>query len=146
MGASDKELEEEKSRPYVIDASALYPLLLQTDVDRLIRLLPKIRVLDLTKYEVGNAARYDRKLTSAASLMEEWEVILNSAGQEPITNLAEVQKIAKQHSITFYDAAYVQVASHLRSKLVTMDREILEKFHGQAISLDELERHLKVKS
>ena len=138
MGASDKELEEEKTdKLYVVDASTLHPLPLRTDVEHIAKMLPRLRVLDPTKYEVGNAARYDKKLQSVLSLMEEWEEILDDAGEESITSLAEVQKIAKEHSITFYDAAYVQVATHLGSKLVTMDLEILDKFKGQAINLDE---------
>lgn len=138
-----KELEEEKtSKQFVIDASALYPLLLRTDIDFLAKLLPKLCVLDLTKYEVGNAARYDKKMQSLESIMDDWGEILDNASEESITSLSEVQKIAKEHSITFYDAAYVQVAMHLGSKLVTMDREILEKFENQAIDLNEFEVNL----
>ena len=71
--------------------------------------------------------------------MEDLEKILDAAGEERITSLAEVQKIAKDNSITFYDASYFQVAEHLGSKLVTMDLEILEKFKKQSIGLDEFE-------
>ena len=54
MGASDKELEEEKTgKLYVVDASALYPLLLRTNVEHIAKMLPNLRILDLNKYEVG---------------------------------------------------------------------------------------------
>lgn len=106
------------------------------------KLIRSFRILDLTKYEVGNAARYDKKLENVALLMSLWEEIFSSTGEESITSLAEVQKIAKEHSITFYDASYIQVATHLGSKLVTLDREILGKFKRQAINLDEFEKSL----
>jgi len=141
MGSGNKEFEEEKKtdRTYVIDASALYPMLLRLDSSSFVQLLHRIRVLDLTKYEIGNAARYDRNLQSATKMMELWGELLDSIGEERITSLTEVQKIAVKHSITFYDAAYVQVAITFGTKLVTMDKEILQKFSDKSISLKDFE-------
>ena len=135
MGASSKAIKEEKHRQnYVIDASALYPMLLQTDSTSMSRLLPELTILDLTKYEIGNAARFDRKVKDAPHLMELWKEVLSSMREVQITDLQAVQKIALENKITFYDAAYIQVALELKSKLVTCDREILDKFRN--ITLD----------
>ncbi|MHB8565507.1 MAG: type II toxin-antitoxin system VapC family toxin [Nitrososphaerales archaeon] len=143
MGTKDKEIENEKSdQPYVIDASALYPLLLRMNGSAFVKLLSRFRVLDLTKYELGSAARYDRKLEDDPAFMERWKDIFDSIGEGSITSLAEVQRLATENSITFYDAAYVQVAIHLGSKLITMDREILEKFESHVIDLDSFEKEI----
>ncbi len=142
MGSSNKEFEEEQKtadHAYLIDASALYPLLLRLESSPFVKLLPRIRVIDLTKYEIGNAARYDKNLQHATKVMELWEEILDSIEEEKISNLAEVQKIATKQSITFYDAAYVYAAMSLRTKLITMDREILQKFGEHSITLHDFE-------
>ncbi len=144
MGSSNKEFEEDEKktdRPYLIDASALYPLLLRIESSTLLR---KIRVLDLTKYEIGNAARYDKNLPNAARMMELWAEIFASLEEERPVKLAEVQRLATKHSITFYDAAYVQTAINLGTKLITMDREILRKFNGQTITLNEFEKIIRI--
>ena len=150
MGAIDKKFEEEEKAdrppPYIIDASALYPLLLRLeDGTSFVKLLPRLRVLDLTKYEIGNAARFDTKIENAASVMGLWEEILRSMGEKRITSLVNVEKIAVQNSITFYDAAYLDAAMNLRSKVVTMDHEILKKFKDNTIDLDSFEPQLKGK-
>jgi predicted nucleic acid-binding protein len=138
MGSGNKEFEEDEKktdRTYVIDASALYPLLLKLKSPAYVNLLRRIRVLDLTKYEIGNAARYDKNLQSVPKMMELWGEVLESIEEVRITSLAEVQKIAVKQGITFYDAAYVHASMSLGTKLITNDREILQKFPGQSINL-----------
>ena len=139
MGASSKEVKEEKHRQsYVIDASALYPMLLQMDSASLARLLPELTIIDLTKYEIGNAARFDRKIKDAYHLTELWKEVLSSMREVQITDLAAVQKVALEHGITFYDAAYIHAALESKSKLVTADGEILQKFRNVALDPKEV--------
>lgn len=141
MGSSDKEFEKkENTNPtFIIDASALYPVLLRLKDSAIARLLNQVRVLDLTKYEIGNAARYDKTLQNATKAMELWGELLESIEEEQISSLAEVQKIAMKQSITFYDAAYVHVAMTLGMKLVTMDKEMLQKFGELSMGLNDFE-------
>ncbi len=134
MGASSKAIKEEKSEGYVIDASALYPMLMEIDSSSLAKIIPELAILDLTKYEIGNAARFDRKVKDPSHLMELWKEVLGSMKEQKIEDLRAVQKIALDHNITFYDAAYVEAALESESKLVTADGEILRKF--RSVTLD----------
>lgn len=113
---------------YILDTSALYPILLRMSNESLLKLLPKLAILDLTKYELGNVIRYDRKVKDASKLISSWQVILDSISKEEARDMKQVYEIASENNLTFYDAAYVQVAVASKRKLVTMDAEIIKKF------------------
>jgi len=55
-------------------------------------------------------------------------------------DIVEVGGLAEKTGLTFYDAAYVYVAKKLNLKLITEDREVLEKAGNQAIRLSMVEQ------
>ncbi len=119
----------------LLDASALYPLAkMIADGPRLAeRLVGQVAMLDLTLYEACNAAlvEYRRGLIGdplrvcrfTARLAELVEVVR----VEPDW-LEDIERLAMEKRLTFYDAAYVYVASLYGYRLVTEDREILRAY------------------
>jgi predicted nucleic acid-binding protein len=87
----------------------------------------ELYTLDLTAYEVGNALLRGRAAASAAQVAE----VLTSLAQVcPRLSLAEhglesAAKLADEHRLTFYDAAYAAAARDRGGILATMDRELL---------------------
>jgi len=54
-----------------------------------------------------------------------WERLLKFFSVITIDNMVEVQKIATEKGLTFYDASYLYAAEKHNLKLVTEDRELL---------------------
>lgn len=54
-----------------------------------------------------------------------WERLLKFFSVITIDNMVEVQKIATEKGLTFYDASYLYAAEKNNLKLVTEDRELL---------------------
>ena len=83
-------------------------------------------ILDLTIYEIGNAL-----LRSAGAGPEATATVLDALTEicEPTTlttaERAHAARLAADHHLTFYDAAYAAVAQGHQGRLVTMDRELL---------------------
>ena len=137
MGAISERVKEEKNPDkYVIDASALYPLLLRISSSEIIEQLSKLTILDLTKYEIGNTVRYDRSAKDQIKLTELWDELLSEIREERIDDMKSVQEIALKNDLAFYDASYVHVAIRSGSKLVTSDGEILRKFKDITLDLN----------
>lgn len=124
---------------YLVDTSALYPLILKLG-DKLLLYADDLFVLDLTRYEVGNVLWKEyrmgriRDLEAATLLFRE---VLDSVKKLTIEDVGGVLKIAVDKDITFYDASYIHVAERSGLKLVTEDKELLEKYSG-AVNLDEM--------
>ena len=57
-------------------------------------------------------------------------------GQEYALNSLDVLKIAAHSGCSAYDAEFVALSQFLNVKLVTQDKEILEKFPQHAIALN----------
>ncbi|MBS7288912.1 MAG: type II toxin-antitoxin system VapC family toxin [Candidatus Freyarchaeota archaeon] len=103
-------------------------------------LLPRLLILDLTNYELGNIVRKEYRLGHVKnweSVMERWAKII---GELPtysveVEHLREVEKIAVERELLFYDATYIYVAEKLNLKLITEDEEILNKCKN-SIALD----------
>lgn len=114
---------------YLLDASALYPLVLELR-EKILLYKDLFTVLDLTIYEVGNTiwrgyrrGRIRDPLLASQMFME----ILNEIEKLDINNdLCEVQRIAVKNNISFYDAAYIYAAKKHGLKLVTEDNDLLK--------------------
>ena len=89
----------------------------------------KISVPDLLIYEFANTLRFKAKLkaTDTAKMVKNlWNLGL---AIHPIdqTLVSSIVDIAYRHEITIYDAAFVALANHLSSTLITADRTLYEK-------------------
>lgn len=97
--------------------------LIAADVDEQIRVI----VLDLTRYEIGNALLRGRARASAESVA----IVLEALGETcPSVSLDAAQlrlaaELAAEHGLTFHDAAYAAVARTNDGLLATLDRELL---------------------
>lgn len=129
----------------VLDASALYPIAKSVSkgvAEPIKQLLEEgIAVLDLTLYEVVNAAviearrgrirDLERVITTVSKLAECLEIIRVEPG-----DLKRISVLGEQLGLTAYDAAYVYYARLRKAKLLTNDEEILEKARDVAINTD----------
>ncbi len=124
---------------YLLDASALYPLLKRLG-SRLVWVAEKTAVLDLTFYEAGNAAwketrrglitrEQGERLLSLLYLTPFCRVV-SLAGHEP-----SVYRLALSEGLTFYDASYLYAARLYNLRLVTEDSDLTR--YPEAISVDE---------
>lgn len=119
---------------YLIDASAVVEIIKGLEEDKALRLLSENWILDLTKYEVGNAIWKERVLQKAIQ-EDEFQEFLNLfrsvlARTNALTvdekTLLEVGQIASKEKITFYDASYVTIAEARNLTLVTEDAKLRE--------------------
>jgi len=126
---------------FLLDASAIYPLICKLR-EKVVLLSEHIFILDLAMYEVGNVIWKEfkhgriRNLDVAVKLFTE-VLSLFKVLKISIEEFSEVEKIAVEKGITFYDASYSYVASRENLVLVTEDRELKMKHEG-AISVEEL--------
>lgn len=90
-----------------------------------------IATLDLARYEVANVAvRAWRELGRVAPLLEAIDRISGDGGVIPSTTalLAHAAKVAEEHTVSVYDAAYVAAADHTGGTLVSCDtRDLVGK-------------------
>lgn len=83
-----------------------------------------LATLDLARYEVANVAiRAWRDLDRAAPLLEAIDRISGDGGVMPSTTglLSRAAKVAEEHMISVYDAAYVAAAERTGGTLVSCD-------------------------
>ncbi len=126
---------------YLLDASALYPIIISPY--QYVGILEESAVLDLTLYEIGNAAlvswrrkrlrSYTGFMKSATKAMRILEIIRLGP-----SDLEGIARVAEETGLTYYDAAYVYAARRLGLALVTEDAEILQKARDVAKTLKEL--------
>jgi len=120
---------------HLFDASSIMHLT-KKHPDKASTLLEGEHILDLTKYEVGNAIWKIYKLlektdkstvidavTQAYNLMALMEVI-KAEGMEELTDTME---IAFDEGLSFYDSAYLQSAKKLGLTLVTEDKSLSKR-------------------
>jgi predicted nucleic acid-binding protein len=90
-----------------------------------------LATLDLARYEVANVAvRAWRESAQVSSLLEAIDRISEDGGVTPSTTtlLSRAAKLAEQHGISVYDAAYVAAALQGGAALVSCDtRDLLDK-------------------
>jgi len=129
---------------YLLDASALYPLILRLR-EGLLSYKDRFAVLDLTVYEVGNAlwkASRRGAVKRLAPVAEMFEEVLKGLERLSIgSRIYEVLDVAAKNGMTFYDASYVYVARREGLRLVTEDPELLRS--PEAITLEAMLRELR---
>jgi predicted nucleic acid-binding protein len=90
-----------------------------------------LTTLDLARYEVANVAvRGWCDLARVAPLLEAIDRISGDGGIMPSTTtlLSRAAKLADEHAISVYDAAYVAAADQAGGKLVSCDiRDLVSK-------------------
>lgn len=115
---------------YLVDASALYPLILEMR-ERILLRVGELSILDLTVYEVGNVlwkeyrAGRIKNLDAASQLFQK---VLENLHKFSVNSLEEVLEIAVKERLTFYDAAYLWVSEKNGLTLITEDEELLSKY------------------
>jgi len=103
--------------------------LLQCQRDRTVAL----RVLDLTHYEVGNALLRGRVSVAAervAVVLEALAVVCATI-VPTAEDLGEAARLAEEHDLTLYDAAYAAVARRRGAQLATLDGKLLRAGLGR---------------
>jgi predicted nucleic acid-binding protein len=90
-----------------------------------------LTTLDLARYEVANVAvRGWHELGRVATLLEAIDRISDDGGVVPSTTslLSRAAKLANEHTISVYDAAYVAAADQSGGTLVSCDiRDLVSK-------------------
>jgi len=129
----------------MLDASALYPLLKRLG-EKAASLLTKLAILDLTKYELGNAIWKEYKLgllKNRENPIVLWSKIMEemSTYRVKTQHLRDLEKIAVERDLTFYDASYIYMAETRNLKLITEDEELLSKCEN-SLSLNEFLKSL----
>ena len=97
--------------------------------------LDEEHILDLTIYEVGNALWKINKLLDKTDAPKALQAIkeahpllslMNAQKLEDAEDLTQTMEIAHQKNLSFYDAAYIQVAKRMKLTLVTEDMRLLK--------------------
>jgi len=129
---------------YLLDTSALYPLVLQLR-EEFLEYTTIFTVLEQAFYEVGNTIwkeyRKDR-IRDPIVVAKLFQEILNNIYMLRIKDgLYEIMELSINENLTFYDAAYLFAARKYRVKLVTEDSDLL-KF-PESINIEQLIGELK---
>jgi predicted nucleic acid-binding protein len=115
---------------YLFDSSAIFRAIKENKIET----LAGNYTLDLARYELGNIIWKDCALQAKISEKESKMLIqvvkrtltimnvLGIAGSEE-----EILDTAIQHKITFYDAAYAQLAKEKELHLITEDSRLIKK-------------------
>lgn len=124
---------------YLLDASALYPLLRRLG-DKILLYRDELAILDLTFYEIGNVLWKEHRLgrirdwRTASKLFSE---VLKELQVLRVENLEGILEIATERNLSFYDASYAYTAEKENLVLVTEDKKLL-KSTNNAIGVEEL--------
>jgi predicted nucleic acid-binding protein len=116
----------EKKRKYLIDTSALYPMLLEgvyMDSDR-------FAITTLTEYEIGNVLwkeSKNKKLKNPNKISQIFADAIKDLKRYNIDRISEVLDISIGRGLNFYDASYAYVAETQNLILITEDTELLKK-------------------
>lgn len=92
-----------------------------------------LRMLDLTPYEVGNALLRGRLSVEAervADVLDALTVVCPAITLTP-EDLGEAARLAEEHELSLYDAAYAAVASRRGAQLATLDGKLLRAGLGR---------------
>ncbi len=117
---------------YLVDASALYPLVVQLR-ERILDYIDSLVVLDLTVYEVGNVvwkeARRGR-ITDPEAVARLFEAVFSEMRIIGVKDsVVGVVRLAFRGGLIFYDASYLYAARLHGLRLVT-EGEDLAKYPG----------------
>lgn len=122
---------------YLIDTSALYPILISgipINAD-------ECAVSTLTEYEIGNALvkeNQQKKLKNPRRIATIFSEAMRPLLKMQIDSIADVLAIAIERNLTFHDASYAYIAEKQNVSLVTQDTDLLKKCK-LAIPVDKME-------
>ncbi len=124
-------MEEEGDLRYLIDASALYTLL-KRKRDVMVEIIDASAIIDLTKYEIGNALWVEWRrglIENPKRTMRGWMKLLSFIREIQLDKgeLDEVEDLALELSLPFYDASYIYIAKRMGLTLLTDDVEMRDK-------------------
>jgi len=124
-------VEEEGGLRYLIDASALYTLLKRRR-DIVVEIIDASAIIDLTKYEIGNALWVEWRrglIEDPKRTMRGWMKLLSFIKEIQLDRgeLDEVEDLALELSLPFYDASYIYIARRMGLTLLTDDVEMRDK-------------------
>ena len=122
---------EEGDLRYLIDASALYTLLKRRR-DIVVEIIDASAIIDLTKYEIGNALWVEWRrglIENPKRTMRGWMKLLSFIREIQLDKgeLDEVEDLALELSLPFYDASYIYIAKRMGLTLLTDDVEMRDK-------------------
>jgi predicted nucleic acid-binding protein len=129
-----------KKCKYLIDTSALYPLLVSGEAFN----AEECAVTTLTEYEVGNVLwkeKQQKKLKDPARVATIFSEAIRPLRKMEIDSIANVLMVAIERHLTFYDASYAYLAEKEKLKLVTQDSDLLKKCKA-AISIKDMVANL----
>lgn len=115
---------------YLVDASALYPLILEMREKVLLK-SGELAILDLTVYEVGNVLWKEYRagrIKNLDAVSQLFQKVLENLHRFSVNSLKEVLEMAVRERLTFYDAAYLWVSEKNGLTLITEDEELLSKY------------------
>lgn len=98
----------------------------------------RLRAPDLLRFEVANAIRFSRRLTSRAARMEAlttFEGLGIELAPAPPAEVAEALRVAIDTDTTVYDALYLVAARRTGSRLVTADARFAARARGRDVVL-----------
>lgn len=125
-----------KKCKYLLDASALYPILISGVPFN----VEECAVTSLTEYEIGNVLwkeKQQNKLKDPTRIAQIFSEAMEPLRKLEIDSIPNVLAIAIERHLTFYDASYAYLAEKERLKLVTQDTDLLKKSKA-AIPIKEL--------
>jgi len=123
---------------FLFDASSMVHVIKNCEEEKALRLLNDSCVLDLTKYEVGNALWKEHVLHKTIGEKEFTEfldllrniLLRTKALSVEAHDLPKIAEIAEKERITFYDASYVTAAKARNLTLVTEDTRLTRAAFG----------------
>jgi predicted nucleic acid-binding protein len=137
-----------KKDEYVVDSSIVTKwFLVEADSDQAIRLRNEfatgrliLTVPTLLFYEVTNALRFSSAfnevdLALAARSLSKYRFGI----WRPRGKLLELSaQLSVKENLTVYDACYVALAKRLKTRLITEDKELLDKFPAETVRIKRL--------
>jgi len=122
---------EEGDLRYLIDASALYTLLKRRR-DIVVEIIDASAIIDLTKYEIGKALWVEWRrglIENPKRTMRGWMKLLSFIREIQLDKgeLDEVEDLALELSLPFYDTSYIYIAQRMGLTLLTDDVEMRDK-------------------
>ena len=117
---------------FLFDASSMVQVIKSYEEEKTLRLFSENCILDLTKYEVGNALWKEHMLRRAIEADELKEllgllrtiILRTKVTSIDAQDLPDVAEVAEKERITFYDASYVIAAKVQNLTLVTEDANL----------------------
>jgi len=133
---------------FLFDASSILEMIRGFEEEATLRILSKNAVLDLTKYEVGNALWKEYVLRHVIGKSEFQEflsllrgvILRTQAFSVKSEDLSEIAQVAAEERVTFYDASYIDVARAHGLTLITEDEVLMKAAskHTKTASVKEI--------